>query len=566
MPFRWFKFQENAKGTAIKDGEAQDVLLGYYTKEFKGSLSVKTEKGTFTLTKVSSDTNRKLLGSKFELYKCDSNNQCKDKVVTIDLTKSADSPAITLYKSGKYLLKEIQTPFGYDKLDDVFINFYISSNGKANATHYDGANGKIKVSSEGYDHLIVGNEEKTFTINKIDGHNNAAINGASFQIKDSKNNLMNFNLENGVFKYNKDGKTTTITLSNSNTYKISLLPAGEYSLIETAVSYPYILPSSEELRTTKFKVDSDYNLQVYNYTTKKYVQSSNVSITVKNYKTKVDITKVGKKGVYLQGAVFELYNSDKTKQIAVKAMANEEYEYNSDQSSPIQLTTNSKGKIVLNYLPEGTYYLKEVVAPEGYVIDASNEWTKISVVLKRDTVPTFYITISNEKGTFCFYKIDEDGNYLDSGKFKLQMYNEKTSKFEDMPLLFNKDDKSYSIDKDLKSDIYTFSPISQGQTCFSDIETKGRYRIVEIEAPEGFILPKSSDTNAEIIINENGYASGSAVIINKKITTGEGAEAQAELIINIQTGQTRIHYIIIIAVLAIIITGLLILKNKIDKK
>ena len=43
-----------------------------------------------------------------------------------------------------------------------------------------------------------------------------------------------------------------------------------------------------------------------------------------------------------------------------------------------------------------------------------------------------------------------------------------------------------------------------------------KYRIVEIEAPEGFILPELSETQAEIVINENGYAQGDSVIINKK--------------------------------------------------
>ena len=145
------------------------------------------------------------------------------------------------------------------------------------------------------------------------------------------------------------------------------------------------------------------------------------------------------------------------------------------------------------------------------------------------------------------------------------MYNEKTSQYEDKVLKFN-DDDTYSIDETNTSDIYMFSPISDGQTCFTDINAKGKYRVVEIEAPEGFVLPSAAETQAELVINEYGYAIGDAVIINKKIKIGEGAEAQAELIINIQTGQNRIHYILIISAILAIISGLIFYKRKIDKK
>ena len=82
----------------------------------------------------------------------------------------------------------------------------------------------------------------------------------------------------------------------------------------------------------------------------------------------------------------------------------------------------------------------------------------------------------------------------------------------------------------------------------------------------GFVLPSSAETQAEITINEYGYAQGDAVIINKKVKVGEGAEAQAELIINIQTGQNKVHYIIAIIIMLAAISGLIIYKKKIDKK
>ena len=173
---------------------------------------------------------------------------------------------------------------------------------------------------------------------------------------------------------------------------------------------------------------------------------------------------------------------------------------------------------------------------------------------------------TNAKGEFCFYKIDEDGNYLNSGTFKIQSYDEKTDKYVDTPLTYLSDKKKYSFDSTGKSDIYTFSPISDGQTCFVDVNTQGRYRIVEIEAPEGFELGSVADTSAEFVVNSEGYVSGNTTIINKKITKGEGADSQAELVINISTGQTVIKYGLIITVIVAAIIGLLILNKKMSKK
>jgi len=71
---------------------------------------------------------------------------------------------------------------------------------------------------------------------------------------------------------------------------------------------------------------------------------------------------------------------------------------------------------------------------------------------------------------------------------------------------------------------------------------------------------------AEIEINEYGYASGDAVIMNRKMRTVDDASAQAELIISIQTGQKKIHYLIIISSIVAIIAALIIINKKIDKK
>ena len=81
------------------------------------------------------------------------------------------------------------------------------------------------------------------------------------------------------------------------------------------------------------------------------------------------------------------------------------------------------------------------------------------------------------------------------------------------------------------------------------------YRIVELEAPKGYEVT-NVENSAVIKIDKNGYAKGSATIINQ-LKTLEGSTAQAELIIEIQTGQTVMKYGLIIAGTLIVIAGLM---------
>lgn len=558
--FRWFEFGSSGK---------QNIALAYYQESSNKKLSVKSESGKFKITKKDSVTKKDILGAMFDIYKCDDSNcTSKTKIKTVDLTKQATSEDITLRKSGKYLFREVKVPFSYEKVGDFYVNFTIDDQGKVKAeSNSTFLEIQSATDSNPILNLIVKNDIRDFSISKIDGKNKRPIKGATFQIKESNGNVVKFNNINGIYRYSTTGTITDLVDPNSSLYRISKLPAGEYFLVETNVPYPYVLPKNNIDNQTKIKIDDEYNLYVYNNKTKKYEISTFATVVVENYITKVELQKTGNGAKPLPGVIFELYDENKANQIPIKSSGNGVYEYDQSSTTFMQLVTNERGKIIINYLPEGTYYFKEIKTVDGYVIDPSVEWRKVVVSLSGSNPGTpVQVKITNAKGEFCFYKIDEDGNYLSDGLFKLQVYNETTSKFEDASLIFNDQSKTYSIDEKGESDIYTFSPISEGQTCFTNMNSKGRYRVVEIEAPEGFILPKVSETNAEIIINENGYAIGDAVIINKKITVGEGAEAQAELIINISTGQERIHYIIIISSLLVIITGLLIFNKKINKK
>ena len=556
---RWFESGTNN----------QKLLLAHYQATSHGNLSVKTENGNFRIVKKDLITGSTIKGAKFELYKCSSQSNCSNNpTAIIDMKNTEISSLINIKRSGLYVIRETITPNGYVKNPDTYVNFSIKDS-TVSASIDQSEQNVTKQTQDGILNLIISNRPSYFMIKNIDGRDSSKkINGSTFQISKADGTLINFNkISNGAYKYDPSGIITSIGENDLSSFSISSLPEGEYILEQTKVNYPYVISSKEMEKRTRFKIDSKDYLQVYNYVTNQFVKSLDSSITVKNFETKVTIITTGLKNEILDGVTFELYDENKQNKIPLR-LENGNYIYDPSQTNT-QLQTQNDGKIIITYLPEGTYYLLEESIPSEYnlAIDEGNKWFEIEISVNRNDATAYDIKkeIRNAKGTFCFYKIDEFGNQINSGKFKLQKYNLSTSNYDDVSLILNTN-KTYSIDETNKSDVILFTPVENGQVCFENVPKSGKYRIVEHEAPDGFVLPSVSDTQAQITINENGYAIGDAILINKKMAVGEGAEAQAELIINIQTGQNRINYILIILTISIFIIGLIILKKKIDKK
>ena len=532
----------------------QDLILGTGYKYFSKSFYVTTENTKIKIRKIGIDK-EEVDGSTFRLTNRSTSNY--------NIIINGNAEAENINKSGEYIVSEIVAPDDYEKISDFkividSINKKVTgcdSIGKDSHGNITCMNSQVYVTySDDTIILNVIDVAKNFKIYSLD-ENNIPLQGVTYQIKDSKDNLVKFSLYDGkVFGYDENGTITNLTLDTAS-YPIALLPEGEYKIVETAVPSPYILSSDINNNITKIKVNNKGEVFVYDNNQKIYISVNNSTIQIKNYKTKVGVITTGN-GSPLNGVIYKLYAEDMTTEIASDIVSPGIFNYN-PSGGIVDYYSNTDGLISINNLPPGTYYFKQITTLDGFVIHQDYIKAVIDVNKQGNTVNgsnfTDTFNISNTLNAFSFYKTDIYGTYISNGKFKVQRYNNELGKYEDVRItnvngLYTEDSKDGRLQ-------FT---TTNGSATFINMPA-GIYRIVETVAPEGYERAGYKDT-ASVIIDENGNASGLMVLKNKTLINN-GSDASAELIVNIQTGQTRIMYATIIIVLITII-GVLIYFNK----
>lgn len=562
--FQYFSFKEDVAGT-------QDMVYGQAYKIFSKSFTVGTENTDFSIKKVDTE-NGVVSGAKFNLTHMTNTSYS----VTID---SNTSTKYSLNYSGKYRVSEIAVPDGYEKINDFNITIDARSHKITNCDNSTSQNGvinsclngqvKIKYNASAIELTIV-NVAKNFKIQKVNESGNP-INGATFEIRDSNNNVVKFTRTSGnIFKYDTAGTVTSLSDASLSAYPISLLPSGDYKIVETGVPFPYRLPASEEERTTYIKIDANRNLLVKDKNRNTYAAAALSTVKIVNYTTEIKILKTGN-GNPLAGVQFELYNADKSVKLSCNLVSPGVFNFADNGGTTDVYVTNSEGKITINSLPEGTYYLKEIATVDPFVLPSGNGvYTEIVIDIDENGVSVNgshaldTINISNTPNSFNFYKRDTEGNPLKTGKYKLQKYDEKTKKYVDLKLVEVENDGTYNPN----SDIYKVDSengkiqftLKKGVATFVEMESSSTYRIIETVAPEGYTKASTKDT-ATVHIDEYGNASGLLVLIDQKIVK-EDDSASAELIINIQTGKQRIMYAAVIFVVIGTIVGLIIYNKR----
>lgn len=226
-----------------------------------------------------------------------------------------------------------------------------------------------------------------------------------------------------------------------------------------------------------------------------------------------------------------------------------------------------EGEALVQYLEYGhCYIIEETKAPKGYSLpeDDEDRFTMVTIEENDEYAHDTYKSLINKPTPFTFYKYDEFNQLLDGAEFKLQKLDDN-KKYHDITVTREELDGKvyYKVDDSTDNTVIT---TQNGSATVYYLEP-GQYRIVETKAAPGKELSKNPNI-ATFFVDESGNVYGNSIIVNKSKTERIEIKnsASAELIVNIQTGQTVIKYGLIIAILIALISGLMIIRKKMKKR
>ena len=358
-------------------------------------------------------------------------------IETIGLTEDMKAQFNKKLPLGSYYVQEISTDEHYILDDKKYpVNFeYLGQ---------DTAVSEIKIN----DGKVIDNTFKTGRVEglKVDADDKSKLSGAVIGL---------FNADETDFS--EENAIETVVSDDDGSFNFEEIIFGNYLVKEIESPTGYVL--SDETFPVIISEDGDV-----------------IEITIKNEKIrgsvqvkKYDLTNKSKA---LNGAVFEIF-ADKN--------GNEKFENDTDKSYGFLNETGS-GIYQLDGVEYGGYFLKETVAPAGYVIDENYYYFEI-----RENGEI--VNVSNDKSSDKFFNDVIRGNV---NGLKINA-DDKTELQGAVIGLFNADETDFSEENAIE----TVTSDKDGSFKFTDI-VYGKYKVAEIEAPEGFVL--SDDVN----INVNG--------------------------------------------------------------
>ena len=325
------------------------------------------------------DDGKLLTGAKFVLKSTDGSK--------IAETASENGKAVfNDIKPADYILEETEAPTGYLITNPV--NVTVKPN---------------KVSTvEMVDTQIKGEIQ----ILKIDGETQKPLKGAEFEVKNA----------NGE-------RVKTIISGDDGIAETGVLPFANYVIKEIKAPDKYTLDGKE-----------------YPVSITKHMETVKLTVTNTKKNGSIEIVKKGDDGKLLEGAEFNLEDTN-GKVIAAQK-------------------SNKDGKVVFSDLKEGNYVLKEVNAPKGY-----NIVNPVNVEVKADEVTKLDLTDKATTGKLLIKKVDvATGKEVPGAKIKV-ICTEGLDK-----------GKSFEFVSTDKEQEFTLKA--------------GQYEYVEIQAPKGYELNK----------------------------------------------------------------------------
>ena len=306
-----------------------------------------------------------------------------------------------------------------------------------------------------------------------------------------------------------DGYNQDVTVTNGK-ITVEKLKRGTYTIKEKSAPTGYLVNTEA------------YQVEV------KPSQTSTKTITDTEPTGKILIYKVSDNNDKLEGAKFKVTAAEK-----ITNKAGSKTFYTEGQEVATITTASGTGVAQIDNLPLGKYYVKEISAPTGYLL---NEQTyTANLVYKNDTTPVVELKIEGVKdteptGKIVLYKVSENNDKIGGAVFQVIAAEKITNKAGT---------KTFYTEGQEVSKITTASGTGVAQI---DNLPLGKYYVKEVQAPTGYLLNENTytanlvyknDTTPVITIEIKGVVdeepTGTISIIKKDSKTGSMAQGDATL-------------------------------------
>lgn len=366
---------------------------------------------------------------------------------------STDSPHIVrrLNVGMTYILRETISPDGYTVATDI--DFVVLNTGEVQRVEMRNKLTHVK-------------------IHKRDKLTGRALEGVEFLIQDKDETKQRFVYDEALKAYvwedvERAGKSSVLTTDVDGTILLYGLPIGDYKLVETKTPSGYKRLSG----CSPFTVNDTSD------------DTTPVVIALENEKNEITLKKTDlATGAPVAGAVIQIFNES----------GNKVYE----------VTTDAAGQSHIQGLNVGTYTFREILAPDGYILNEETFTFTIDVYGEVNGVTSF----TNDPTSLAIVKEDsEQGKRLEGAVFELYRLSDRA---EPELMRFRQEDGLYIADA--TGDFAELVSDSEGTIAVLQLPY-GDYRLAEIEAPKGYNLPESA---IDVTLRDDGETL-TVTILNK---------------------------------------------------
>lgn len=435
------KVPSSAVGTSIiyKKPNQQSMVEFHLESSVQATIKVKEQLGKVTLTKTGKESGTTMFNQYYSLkgavYGIYSEDGTKVTTITTDKDGKATSSSIKL---GKYYALEETAPNGYVQNINK-IHFELKYAGQT-----------VEITSTS---ISQGEQEQkgSATLIKEDSETGAIPQGAA-------------SLDGAVYELRRtstDEVVETVTTKNGKE-TVKNLYLDDYYWIEVKAPEGYLI----DVEKHHFKLEyagQTVETAVHSTTVKEVVITGGFDLVkFGNYDWKTTLASLlnTKEIKPLEGVEFSVY-SDTTGKLVQKGV------------------TGSQGYLKFEDLPYDTYTVKETKTPEGY------ETAKDFKVMIREQNDTFHYAVENKviEEKLKVVKVDvETGNTVPRADAGFQIKSLQTGELVTMP----------KLNEDGVTD--TFYTNDEGYLITSERLSYGEYALIEVQAPEGYVLAKEPVT------------------------------------------------------------------------